>query len=163
MTTLYAFAGLPGVGKSALAQQLARAQGAAYLRIDTLEQALRDRYGDIHDEGYQLAYRVAADNLALGIDVVADSCNPLCVTREAWARVARQWNSRAVDIEVVCSDRAVHRKRIESRVSEVPGLRLPDWDAVMAREYEPWATPRIVIDTAGQSIDASFRELTALV
>ena len=42
MTNLYIFAGLPGTGKSTLAQQLARRFKAVHLRIDTIEQGLRD-------------------------------------------------------------------------------------------------------------------------
>lgn len=75
--TLYIFSGLPATGKSTLAELLARRLGAAYVRIDTIEQALRDLCSvDVQGEGYRLAYRVAADNLRLGISVVADSCNP---------------------------------------------------------------------------------------
>jgi predicted kinase len=39
--TLFIFAGLPGVGKSTLARSLAREQEAVFLRIDTIEAALR--------------------------------------------------------------------------------------------------------------------------
>ena len=39
---LYIFGGLPGAGKSALSRSLARARQAVYLRIDTIEQAMRD-------------------------------------------------------------------------------------------------------------------------
>jgi predicted kinase len=55
--TLYIFAGLPGSGKTTLCELLARRIGAAHLRIDTIEQALRELYSvDIQGEGYQLAY-----------------------------------------------------------------------------------------------------------
>lgn len=39
---LYIFSGLPGTGKSTLAQYLAKTLGAVYLRIDTIEQAMKD-------------------------------------------------------------------------------------------------------------------------
>src|ERR1051325_4434191 len=39
---LYIFGGLPGTGKSTLSQHLAREQRAVHLRIDTIEQALRE-------------------------------------------------------------------------------------------------------------------------
>lgn len=42
---LYIFAGLPGSGKSTLAKKLAQKLGATYLRIDTIEQGLRDTCG----------------------------------------------------------------------------------------------------------------------
>jgi len=43
--TLIIFAGLPGSGKSTLAAKLASRLAAAYLRIDTIEQGLRDVCG----------------------------------------------------------------------------------------------------------------------
>lgn len=160
--TLYVFAGLPGSGKSTLAKRLARHLGATYLRIDTIEQALRDLCAlDVQGEGYRLAYRVAADGLALGTSVVADSCNPIELTRREWREVARAAGARHVDVEVACSDAGEHRRRVETRRSEVPGLKLPTWREVVAREYHPWSEERVVIDTAGRTEQECFDELLA--
>ena len=41
MAMLVVFGGLPGTGKTTLARQVADRLGATYLRIDTIEQALR--------------------------------------------------------------------------------------------------------------------------
>jgi len=162
MATLYVFSGLPGSGKTVLSQLLAQRIGAAHLRIDTIEQALRDLCAfDVQGEGYCLAYRIAADNLRLGLDVIADSCNPIALTRDAWRQTAVDADARSVDIEVVCSDVAEHRRRVEHRASTVPGLRLPTWAEVENREYHPWTRARIVIDTAGRPIADCFAELCA--
>ncbi|MBY0274351.1 AAA family ATPase [Candidatus Binatia bacterium] len=162
--TLWIFAGLPGSGKSTLAARLAAHAGAAYLRIDTIEQALRDLCAvQVQGEGYRLAYRVAADNLRLGVAVVADSCNPIELTRREWESVARDAGAAHVNVEVVCSDRDEHRRRVETRASTVPGLKLPTWQDVLAREYHPWTVERVVIDTAGRSEEQSFQELLARV
>ena len=62
---LIVFGGLPGTGKTTIARALALQLGAAYLRIDTIEQALRDCGGIRHpmdDTGYRVAYAIAADN-----------------------------------------------------------------------------------------------------
>jgi predicted kinase len=79
---LYIFAGLPGTGKSTLSQRLARQLGAVHVRIYTNEQALRAAGLPVEGpEGYIVGYQLEADNLRLGLDVVADSVNPLPVTR----------------------------------------------------------------------------------
>jgi predicted kinase len=154
---LYIFGGLPGTGKSTLARGLARERRAVHVRIDTIEQALRETRSLVDGrEGYVVAYRVAADNLGLGLGVVADSVNPLEITRAAWRGVAARAGVPFVEIEVVCSDAAEHRRRVEARSTDVVGLRLPTWDEVMRREYERWATPHLVIDTAGTTEEQSL-------
>ena len=151
MAILFIFSGLPGTGKTTLSQQLASRVNATYLRIDTIEQALRDLCQlTVKDEGYQLSYRIATDHLRLGINVVADSCNPLELTRREWEQIAERNGAAFVNIEVICSDLKEHRLRIESRSSTIPGLRLPTWQDVENREYHKWLCDRITIDTAGQ-------------
>src|SRR5688500_3340993 len=122
---LFIFAGLPGAGKTTLARLLAREFRAAYLRIDTVEQALREERVDLSGpEGYVVAYRIAADNLQLGVSVVADSVNPLTITRRAWRDVAARVDAPFVEIEIICSDEQEHRRRVESRASDMAGHRL---------------------------------------
>ncbi len=65
------------------------------------------------------------DNLQLGAEVVADSVNPLEITRSAWRETAVSVQSKFVEIEVVCSDMGEHRSRVESRRSDIPGMKLP--------------------------------------
>ena len=146
---LYLFSGLPGSGKSTLAQAVARRLQSAYLRIDTIEQGLRELCSvDVQGEGYRLAYRIAADNLRLGTSVVADSCNPIDLTRREWEQVALDTGVRYVNIEIICPDVREHRRRVETRESTVPGLKLPTWSDVENRKYDAWTKERIVIDTS---------------
>ena len=149
---LIVFGGLPGTGKSSVSRLLARRlDGTLYLRIDTIEQALRTcgtLAGRVSVEGYVVAYRIAEDNLVDGGTVIADCVNPLAVTRDAWVDVAQRAGVRLVEIEVVCSNAEEHRRRVETRATDVPGLALPTWDAVQSRDYQVWDRPRIVLDTA---------------
>ena len=148
---LIAFAGLPGVGKTVIARELARQIGAVYLRIDSIEQALRDSgvvKQSLDDAGYRVGYGIAEENLRLGRTVVADCVNPVQLTRGNWLDVAKRAGVPAVEIEITCSDANEHRRRVETRASDLPGLRLPTWDEVLAREYHPWHREHIVIDTA---------------
>ena len=161
---LIIFAGLPGVGKTSLAREVGHQRGAAYLRIDTIEQVLTDAGVDDRNDpglGYRLAYALAADNLRLGLTVVGDSVNSLELTRDGWRAVAQAAGTAFVEVEVICSDAAEHRRRVETRITDIVGHTPPTWREVEEREYQPWPGERIVIDTAGRSLEQSLAELNA--
>lgn len=161
---LVIFGGLPGTGKTSIARELASELGAVYLRIDSIEQAILASPGSggtLEDTGYRVAYTVAEDNLRLGRIVIADSVNPLRITRKAWLDVAQRANVTALEIEITCSDSNQHRHRVETRVADIPAARLPTWHEVASREYEAWDREHIVIDTAGKSVSESVQRLRA--
>lgn len=163
---LIVFGGLPGTGKTTLASLLARERRATYLRIDCIEQALRASgmlRNDVGPAGYMAAYALAGSNLRHGRTVVADCVNPLAVTRAAWREVAAAASSPIVEVEIVCSDPAEHRHRVETRSSDVPGLVPPSWASVQRHAYEPWDGPRLVLDTAGRSVVDAAAELRARI
>ena len=153
---LIVFAGLPATGKSAIARELARQIGATYLRIDSIEYAIR-RAGfateDLCDTGYRIAYALAEENLRLGRSVVADSVNPITVTRDAWLDVARRAGVRSVEVEIICSDRDEHRRRLETRITDFPDTKPLTWQDVISRQYEPWNREHLILDTAVLSIE----------
>lgn len=64
------------------------------------------------------------------------------------ARGGKGTSSGLLEVEIVCSDQAEHRRRVESRTTDIPGLIPPTWEAVMRHEYETWTTSRLVIDSA---------------
>lgn len=158
--TLYIFSGLPASGKSTLAIKLARKLNATFVRIDTVEQGLRDLCNyKVEGEGYRLSYRIARDNLEIGNDVVADSVNPWELTRNEWNEVATTSGAKFVNIEMICSNENEHRDRVETRNVKIEGLKLPTWEEVKNRDYHEWTDPRIVIDTAGKAVDESLDQL----
>jgi predicted kinase len=157
---LIVLSGLPGVGKTAVSRELARTTGAVHLRIDSIEQALRAAGVTVEGEGYAVARAIAADNLALGRVVIADCVNPWPLTRDAWRSVAARAGVGVIDVELVCSDSAEHRRRVESRVADIDGHQLPTWREVVERDYRPWDGERLVIDTARSSVSETVRTIT---
>jgi predicted kinase len=161
---LIVLAGLSGTGKSSVAREVARKLDAVWLRIDSIEQAIRDSEvlrGSIDDVGYRAAFAVAGDNLRLGRVIVTDSVNDWMVTRDAWRDLGVRAGARVVEVEMVCSDPREHRRRIGTRASDVPGLVLPDWAAVTERDYQPRNREHLTIDTAGSSVDDCVNQLLA--
>ncbi|MEU7722154.1 AAA family ATPase [Streptomyces tibetensis] len=159
---LIVMGGLPGAGKTALARLLAARIGAVHLRVDTIEQAIvrsgvaRHPVGPV---GYAVGCALTGEHLRQGLTVIAESVNPLSVTRDAWRAGALGAGVPVVEVEVTCSDPAEHRRRVTSWPVDIPDLPLPDWQQVVDREYEPWDRERVVVDTAGQSPQPSLAVL----
>jgi len=162
---LIVFAGLPASGKTTLARRLSEARGAVLVRIDSIEQAIRANgpMFEMGDLGYRVGYAIARDNLRAGRTVVADSVNPVRESRDAWRAVGEDCGVHVVEIEVICSDPTEHKRRVQSRDSDISGLVMPTWEAVLAREYHPWNRDRVVVDTAGRTVEQSLGELISRI
>jgi predicted kinase len=163
---LIVFAGLSGTGKSTLAQRLARETGALYLRIDALEQAIRDAgvlRDDIGSAGYAAAHAVAEANLHLGRDVIIDAANTVEIARQSWRDLAASTEANLTEIVITCSDPEEHRRRVETRTADVPGLIQPSWAAVIGREWEPWPGAHHVLDTARVAPNDALKEIRRLM
>ena len=153
---LVIFSGLPGVGKSSIAQMLSARLGAVYLRADTIENAIVEGgiTQPIEGAGYVVGYRVATENLLLGNTVVADSVNPWELTRQAWRDSAIGANAPFVDIEIICSDTVEHRRRVEDRGGNVT------WDDVLRRDYHEHQSSGILrLDSAILSVEEAVNQI----
>jgi predicted kinase len=165
MPDLISFSGLPGVGKTTLARALAHRIDAVYLRVDSIEAALKASTLKIHpaeDAGYLAIVAVAKDNLTLGRNVIADTVNPVAITRRWWATAATDSGARLINVEIICSDQREHRRRIEDRQCDIDGLTLPDWSCVQNRQFEDWAEPRLILDTSKLSVPECIERIVEI-
>jgi predicted kinase len=151
--TLIVLSGLPGSGKTVLAEAVSRALSVPILSIDSIEAAMW-RAGLIKTEtgvaAYEVAHALADENLRLRHTVIVDAVNPVEAPRAAWRKLAAKHRVSLKIIECVCSDETIHRGRIEAPVA---GKRELTWARLLQRraEYEAWTDPRLVLDTSRTS------------
>lgn len=134
---LVVLAGLPGVGKSSLARELAQMTGLFHLRVDAMEAPFLVRGLEVEGSGYEAMAAVARENLALGLGSIIDCVNPWPLTREmfTFADVPH----RRLAVEVFCSDGEEHGRRMEAR-----GLPL----SALERQYVPFMDADLRLDSA---------------
>lgn len=150
---LIAMAGLPGSGKSAVATELARARRCAVLSVDQIEAAMW-RGGIDHEQptglaAYVVAEALAREQLLLGYDVVLDAVNDVEAARDQWRSLAANAQHPLLFVEVLCSDRREHRRRLASRRRGIAGFPEPTWESVVAREagLSEWRDARVRVDS----------------
>ena len=150
---LIVVAGLPGCGKSALADALSGRLSAFVVSVDPIENAMLSAgVAPGREAGvgaYQVAGALAAHNLALGHPVIVDSVSDSAAARQTWWSAAAVADAAVHVVEVRCLDRNEHRRRLEARSRPLPHIPEPTWAEVERRaaEYEPWSVPRLVVDS----------------
>jgi predicted kinase len=150
---LIMMAGLPGVGKSTVAKEIARALSAPVVAVDLIEAAMwragMERSQPAGLAAYVVAEAIAEGVLALGQRVIVDAVNAVEPARNQWRFLAARSNVPLRIIEVICSDPDVHRQRLQSRSRGLPPDMEPTWTGVLQRQaaFEPWTDDRLVLDS----------------
>jgi predicted kinase len=161
---LVIFTGLPGTGKSTLAEQAGRWLRAPVFAKDELEAALlRSGIGRGANSGwaaYELLTTLARAQLRLGQPAVLDSVATPEQVRASWRALAGEYASPLRIVETRCSDEAVHQSRLAARQRGIPGWPELSWQEVLdvAARYRPWPEEHLVLD-AVQPVTANLASL----
>ena len=146
--------GLPGSGKSTVAEAIAQKLSIPILSADPIESSIvKSGIARSFETGlaaYFVAEALAAEQLKVGMSVIIDAVNPVKEAREMWRNLATKFGAQRIVIECLL-DSHLHKTRIESRIRNMPGMPEVTWNDVENRrqEYVAWEEPRLVLDTAG--------------
>ena len=161
---LIAMAGLPGTGKTAIAEAIGARLLKPVVSVDPIESAIL-RAGIDADQPTGLAAYLVAETLAetvmrAGHGAIVDAVNAVDPAREQWVNLAERSGEKLVFLEVVCSDLVLHRRRLEERERQLPHITMPSWHAVEQSldEYAEWSgpsggAPRFTLDSV-EPVDA---------
>ena len=154
---LILFSGLPGTGKSTMAEAVARDLGIPVFAKDWLEATLvRSELKPVNEgkslgfAGYELLTTLAERQLMLGQSVILDSVAASQTIRSAWRQLSDQYGADWRVIECICSDETVHRLRLKERKRNIPGWHELEWSEVerVKQYYSDWEGEHLVLDMA---------------
>ncbi len=152
MRQFIVFTGLPGTGKSTLAEAVARRLAVPIFAKDWLQGALvqagltqSERLGYA---SYDLLTSLAQRQMEMGQSVILDSAASFERIRAQWRTMAAKHGADWRVIECVCSDETVHKARLHGRARGIPGWHELSWaDVEKVKNYfEPWQEKRLVVD-----------------
>jgi predicted kinase len=153
---LIVFSGLPGSGKSSLAEWIGQKLQIPVFAKDWLESSLVGS-GLVSDNkskllgfaGYELLSLLAERQLKMQQSVILDCVTSTESIREVWRKLAGQYQAEWLVIECICSDVTLHRDRLVKRERKIPNWYELDWKDIerIKTYYEPWTQPRLVLDS----------------
>lgn len=153
---LIIFAGLPGTGKSSLAERVGRELNIPVFAKDWLEATLRRsglQPGPTSTEGlgyagYELLTTLARRQLMLGQSAILDSVASTPSIRGQWRALATEFHAAWRVVECVCSDVSIHRARLANRQRGIPGWSELTWAEVerVRSYYAAWDEEHLILD-----------------
>lgn len=163
--TLVIFSGLPGAGKSTLADKLARKLRWPLLRID-------DVIGDVPadagiafwDSKVDILLDLVNTQLELGLDVVVDSVF-MNMDRHHAQGLARKYGVHFLPIYVFVSDDKIWEERVTARYREMNNKDVATWERVLHQRehFREWESGTALFIDSVNSVDENFAKVLYFV
>jgi predicted kinase len=129
-TKLIIFSGLPGTGKSTLANRLARELHLPLLCIDDVVGEVPAGAGiDFWDSKVAILLRLAEVELELGLSLILDSVF-MNMDRHHAQELARKYGAHFYPVYVFISDDDVWKERVGERYEEMNNKDVATWDRI---------------------------------
>lgn len=165
---LIVVSGLPGVGKTSVAETVAARVGSVHLSIDAVEESILacglPSGWQVGVAAYEAARAMAEQNLRLGHDVVVDAVNDSEPARQTWRSAASRTGANIQFVHLMISDVHVHEQRLRGRDRGLIHVGEPSWPNVQCRriEYAEWADEILEIDMGERTVEDVAGVLVAL-
>ncbi|HET9590166.1 MAG TPA: ATP-binding protein [Anaerolineales bacterium] len=152
---LIVFSGLPGTGKSTLAEAVGQDLGIPvfakdWLEATLLQSGLKPSAQDkpLGFAGYELLTVLAERQLMLKQSAILDSVAATQSIRSRWRQLAGHYRAQWRVVECICSDESVHRARLQDRKRHIPGWHELEWAEVerVKGYYLPWEDEHLKLD-----------------
>jgi predicted kinase len=156
---LIVISGLPGVGKTSVAEIVAARTESVRLSIDAVEESILacglPRGWHVGVAVYEAVGTMAGLNLRLGRTVIVDAVNDSDEARQTWRAAAAGTESRIDFVHLVISDALEHERRVAYRDRGLAYVGEPTWaDAQHRRaDFAAWSDSVVEVDTGERTAD----------
>jgi len=163
--TLVIFSGLPGTGKSTLADRLARQLRWPLLCIDDVIGEIPENAGiPFWDSRVDILLDVVNTQLEVGLSVIVESVF-MNMDRHHTRDLARKHQARFLPIYVFVSDENIWKERVRTRSTEMNDRDVATWENIQHqrqrfREWEPGTA--LFIDSLN-SVDQNYESVLNFV
>jgi predicted kinase len=158
---LILLSGLPGCGKTRLAQSFAKQLNIPLFAKDRFQSFLRQQEftGRSGVEGYLMMLEMAGQQLSLNVSVILDGVFPLPGFREQAEQIANEHGAVSLPILCHCSDETLWKQRMQNRDQYVPHWSPVDWDEVerIRPTFTPWGEKKALFLDAAQPFEDNLQ------
>lgn len=163
--TLVIFSGLPGVGKSTLADKLARQLRWPLLKIDDVIGKVPENPGiEFWDSKVDVLLDVLNTQLELGLDVIVDSVF-MNMDRQHAQELARKYDVRFLPVYVFVSDEALWKERVTRRFNKMSDEDVATWERIQHQRehFSKWEEDTALFLDSINAVEENFARVLNFV